>query len=256
VLEFDGIADAKIAARQTYPTSANWKLVVENFLECYHCTGAHPEYSAVDGRAKLEAFGAGPGSGDPAAVDAYADTLSTWKERVAELGHPKPLVESDHTANHMAQMSRTPIGTDRLSETLDGDLACTRLLGRFRESDGGQTAFGFSPVGYLFANCDFAVMLTFRPRGQLSTDVEAVWLVHPDAVEGTNYDVETLMGVWDATLRQDKKITEDNQRGVSSQAYQPGPYALSEARVDTFIQWYLDGLSTTISSTVRDHDEQ
>jgi choline monooxygenase len=27
--------------RRTYPMKANWKIVVENFLECYHCAIAH-----------------------------------------------------------------------------------------------------------------------------------------------------------------------------------------------------------------------
>ena len=36
-----GTAKLKIAARQHYPTKANWKLVMENFLECYHCGPAH-----------------------------------------------------------------------------------------------------------------------------------------------------------------------------------------------------------------------
>ena len=26
-----------------YPVNANWKIVMENFLECYHCRGAHPD---------------------------------------------------------------------------------------------------------------------------------------------------------------------------------------------------------------------
>ena len=29
-----------------YPVAANWKVVMENFLECYHCRGAHPKFSA------------------------------------------------------------------------------------------------------------------------------------------------------------------------------------------------------------------
>ena len=33
-LDFHGFADAKIAHKQSYPTAANWKLVVENFFEC------------------------------------------------------------------------------------------------------------------------------------------------------------------------------------------------------------------------------
>ena len=36
-----GTARLKIAARLSAPTKANWKLVLENFQECYHCGPAH-----------------------------------------------------------------------------------------------------------------------------------------------------------------------------------------------------------------------
>ena len=34
----------KFAHRQTYEIKANWKNVVDNFLECYHCSVAHPAF--------------------------------------------------------------------------------------------------------------------------------------------------------------------------------------------------------------------
>jgi phenylpropionate dioxygenase-like ring-hydroxylating dioxygenase large terminal subunit len=35
--------------RREYPLRANWKVVVENFLECYHCQVAHPSFAdAID----------------------------------------------------------------------------------------------------------------------------------------------------------------------------------------------------------------
>ena len=40
-----GWGDAKVAHRESYPVSANWKLVEENYMECYHCAPAHIEYS-------------------------------------------------------------------------------------------------------------------------------------------------------------------------------------------------------------------
>jgi phenylpropionate dioxygenase-like ring-hydroxylating dioxygenase large terminal subunit len=33
--------------RSDYQLEANWKIACENFLECYHCPVAHPEFSAV-----------------------------------------------------------------------------------------------------------------------------------------------------------------------------------------------------------------
>ena len=240
VLGFHGLDRAKVAARRTYPTVANWKLVVENFLECYHCLPAHPEYSAVHSRTKLEAFGAGPGSGDPAAVERFRPRLDEWGKLAESLGHPTTIIESGADSLQMAQVARSPIGDAAVvSETKDGQPACRRLMGSFEESDGGQTGVTFSPVAYLLANCDSAFVITFRPLGPLSTEVDALWLVDEDAVEGSDYDVDRLMWVWDTTLVQDKTITENNQRGVLSSGYRPGPYARSEARVDTFVQWYL-----------------
>jgi phenylpropionate dioxygenase-like ring-hydroxylating dioxygenase large terminal subunit len=67
-----GTGKAKIAVRRTYPNQANWKLVVENFIECYHCTPAHPEYCSVHSEDKLLAFGAG--SGPEEAVNRYQQT--------------------------------------------------------------------------------------------------------------------------------------------------------------------------------------
>ena len=70
-LDFHGFADAKIAHAASYPTDANWKLVVENFVECYHCSPAHPEFVSMHPPQALVAFGAGPSSGPSAALDQY-----------------------------------------------------------------------------------------------------------------------------------------------------------------------------------------
>jgi len=41
------LADLRIARRITYPVEANWKVVVENYNECYHCGPVHPELCRV-----------------------------------------------------------------------------------------------------------------------------------------------------------------------------------------------------------------
>src|SRR5512133_1688580 len=41
------MAQAKIAYTGKYMVKANWKLIVENFRECYHCGVGHPEYCSV-----------------------------------------------------------------------------------------------------------------------------------------------------------------------------------------------------------------
>ena len=54
-------ARRSVAHREVWPVQANWKLTVENFLECYHCKPAHPQYCGVEIKADKI------GDGSPAA---------------------------------------------------------------------------------------------------------------------------------------------------------------------------------------------
>src|SRR5579859_1636303 len=38
-----GVGELRIGKTITYEVRANWKLVLENFMECYHCAPMHPE---------------------------------------------------------------------------------------------------------------------------------------------------------------------------------------------------------------------
>jgi phenylpropionate dioxygenase-like ring-hydroxylating dioxygenase large terminal subunit len=42
--DLDGLG---LGRRISYDVRANWKLIVENFMECYHCASIHPELTAV-----------------------------------------------------------------------------------------------------------------------------------------------------------------------------------------------------------------
>jgi Rieske 2Fe-2S family protein len=244
VLGFHGFEDAKIAAKRDYPNAVNWKLVVENFIECYHCATAHPEYCRVHPKDQLLAIGAGPGSGPPEALEKYQAIWDAWKAKAVGLGHPTPDVGRDEESIDMAQLVRLPINSRGFeSETKDGKLGCKVLMGKFKECDHGETAFSFNPLGYILASNDFAMMARFTPRDAVNTDVQLSWLVHKDAEEAVDYDPDNLAWLWDVTIKQDKKITENNFAGIMSSRYQPGPYSTQEVRVATFIKWYLRNIS-------------
>lgn len=243
ILNFHGFENAKIAVQRNYPNAANWKLVVENFLECYHCMTAHPEYASVHPKEQLLALGAGPGSGPASAEAKYRPVLEAWEAKARALGHPIPSLDQGPDSLHMAQIARLPIATpDHDSETRDGKRACRLLMGDFKQCDQGETALVFNPWSFILASNDCAMMARFTPLDSLNTDVQLTWLVHEDAAEGTDYDPEHLTWVWDVTIRQDKQITVNNQAGILSSRYQPGPYSLHEARVVTFLQWYLKSI--------------
>jgi glycine betaine catabolism A len=73
--------------------------------------------------------------------------------------------------------------------------------------------------------------------------------VHQDAQEGVDYDVDRLASVWIATNAQDGALVERAHQGISSPAYQVGPYSpFTEGLVDKFCSWYLDRLTQGLSA--------
>jgi phenylpropionate dioxygenase-like ring-hydroxylating dioxygenase large terminal subunit len=234
-LDFHGLADAKIAHAQSYPTSANWKLVVENFVECYHCAPAHPEFCSMHPPEALIAFGAGPSSGPADAVEKYLPTVKAWEARAASLGRPIGTVDDGPESSHLRLLLQRTIREGYDSETQDGRPASS-LMGKRVAFDQGRMYLSFSPFTQLVATNDFAVLFLFTPRSTMHTDVDLYWLVDGNA---TQVDVQRMIWGWDETTKQDKEITENNQAGIMSKWYRPGRYSEHERRVVTFQQWYL-----------------
>jgi Rieske 2Fe-2S family protein len=224
------LAEAKLAARMVWEIQANWKLVVENFAECYHCKPAHPEYCAAMDHAQADSARA------PAQVEAFARQTAEWEERVRSLGHHTGHVAGTDTTLHTA--GRIPIGGGRLCSSRSGK-PLAPLMGDFREFDGGYTSFRIHPGGYFLSPCDHVVLNRFTPLSVNRTLQEMLWLVDPKAVAGRNYDPDELTWLWRVTTEQDLTIIEDNQKGVSSRIYEPGPYSKAEQGPDTFVRWYL-----------------
>jgi phenylpropionate dioxygenase-like ring-hydroxylating dioxygenase large terminal subunit len=241
-LDFHGFAGAKIAYAQSYPTTANWKLIVENFVECYHCAPAHPEFCSMHPPEALIAFGAGPSSGPPEAVEKYLPALKAWEARAAKLGRPLGAVDDGPESSHLRLLLQRTIREGYESETEDGKPAST-LMGKRLGFDQGRMYLSFSPFTQLVATNDFAVLFLFTPRGTMHTDVDLFWLVDGNA---SQVDVKRMIWGWDETTKQDKEITENNQAGILSKRYQPGRYSEHERRVVTFQRWYLAQFGHTL----------
>ncbi|HSY97080.1 MAG TPA: aromatic ring-hydroxylating dioxygenase subunit alpha, partial [Steroidobacteraceae bacterium] len=234
-LDFHGFAGAKIAHTESYPTTANWKLIVENFVECYHCAPAHPEFCSMHPPEALIAFGAGPSSGPADAVEKYLPAVKAWEARAARLGRPIGTVDDGPESSHLRLLLQRTIREGYETETPDGRPAAP-LMGKRLGWDQGRMYLSFSPFTQLVATNDFAVLFLFTPRSTMHTDVDLYWLVDGHAAE---VDVKRMIWGWDETTKQDKEITENNQAGILSKRYQPGRYSEHERRVVTFQQWYL-----------------
>ena len=96
------------------------------------------------------------------------------------------------------------------------------------------------PNAWFHVLADHAVTFSVLPLSADRTLVRTTWLVHEDAEEGADYDLDTLTHVWRETNEQDSVFCARAQLGVSSPAYEPGPYAPSEYQVDAFSTWYVE----------------
>ncbi len=244
-MQLHGLADARVAHRGAYPTEANWKLVLENFFECYHCQPSHPEYCQVHPPAYVLAYGGGRGSGPEEAEEAYQPELDAFVARAASMGHPTGAWGDDMAGTFWRGMDRMPIKDGWLSETADGTPAAP-LMGQFNDWDGGYTGVFSSPFATLLMTNDFATAFRFTPVSALYTEVDLLWLVRGDSENGKDVDVDKMTWLWDVTTVADKRIIEDNQAGVMSRMYRPGPYSRQEKAVEALIQWYLERLGAVV----------
>jgi Rieske 2Fe-2S family protein len=221
----------KVAATIHWPTKANWKLVMENFFECYHCGAAHPEYCSVMAHALKDT------TANPQQAERYNRVEEAWAARARALGRRTDRI--DRLDSHGCMVLRFPVGENKLAQTREGR-AVAPLLGEFKEYDGGVTGGAIRPALNFYVNNDHVVILSFVPRGPQETDTVITWLVREDAQEGRDYDVNEVTWLWKVTTDEDKKIVEDNQAGVNSRAYEPGPYSTKvEQGPPRFHRWYF-----------------
>jgi Rieske 2Fe-2S family protein len=223
-----GWAQAKVAHRESYAVQANWKLAVENYMECYHCGPAHAEYSRFHLYAR------------PAPLNQAAD--ERVRARTRELGidvrEVNYFASNARPGQEAADSERSALGEGAVSGSQDGRPVAP-LMGHFSDYDGGVTFFDVGLTSNFLAYPDHGVIYRFIPNSVQSTEMEVLWLVREDARAEVDYDVERLTWLWKITSLADKRIIELNQQGVNSRFYEPGPYTPMEQHTRRFVEWIL-----------------
>lgn len=214
------INDAKVACTKNYTLKANWKLIAENFRECYHCGGAHPEYcNAVIGANLRE----------------DTNELTSSKQKVwSEKGLETKLVEVTHGTTTYA--IRYPLRPEVESYSVDGKKV-SMPMGLHQDHDTGVVGLVNYPNFWMDAVSDYIWTMRVTPVDAGTTDVQFCWLVDEQAEEGKDFDLQHLTAFWEITGDQDGKLCENNFKGIQSNAYRPGPYAPVEDQVINFVDW-------------------
>ncbi len=121
---------------------------------------------------------------------------------------------------------------------MDGRIASAKLLGPFTEPNGSSLSVWTQPNSWHHFCCDHIVTFSLMPMSPDRTLVRTSWLVHEDAVEGVDYDIDNLTKVWRATNLQDAWLAQVNHDGIGGDGYRPGPYSTEEKLVERFKDFY------------------
>ncbi|WP_299846947.1 aromatic ring-hydroxylating dioxygenase subunit alpha [uncultured Roseovarius sp.] len=228
-----GLEDLKVVHTASYPVPANWKLALENYLECYHCAPAHQEYSrshTLKSPQQMEAL------------------LPDMCERAVAAGLPDQTLDltGEAAIAHGAEVfyRRYPLFDGYKTGSKTG-APLAPLLGNLTGFDGGATDIVMGILNYLLIYSDHVVGYRFVPRGVQETDIQVVWMVRKDAQEGQDFQIEDLTWLWHVTSQDDERIIRHNQSGVNSHFFQPGPLAEMEWAINDFYECYKTMTNST-----------
>ena len=184
-----------VAATHTYDVHANWKTIVENFHECYHCPSIHPELCAVTDLA----------SGGNLKPDGL------W------LGGPMSLKANARTMS------------------LSGASEGVRLPGLSDAQARQLHYYCLFPNLLISLFPDYAMTHRLQPVDETQTEVECSWLFPPEAMRRPGFDPAYAVDFWDRTNRQDWQACESVARGLRSRGFRPGPMTWKEDGVHAFM---------------------
>jgi glycine betaine catabolism A len=227
--------DAKLAAEAVLVENANWKLVMENARECYHCSTSHLSLAKTFPVDMSRHFD----SGEDVRIKKFEADMDT-----AGLLHEA--VEGDWW-----QVARFALNQGCVSISNDGQHLSKKLMCDANGGDIGSMRFALDPHCFVHCTADGVFLFSAMPVGPNETHVYSKWYVHKDAVEGVDYDVATLTDLWTKTNLEDKQLAENNQIGVNSAGYTPGPYSQeAEMLAQRFTDYYCDKAHAYIAAHV------
>jgi len=184
-----------IAGRHSYDAASNWKILTENYHECYHCPMIHPELCKVSPPHSGENYQpSGPWVGGWMALRDRMDTMS-----------------------------------------LDGTSMGVPLRGLDAVGLRTVIYVNVFPNVLLSLHPDYVMTHLLTPLAADRTLIECTWAFAPEALERPDFDPGYAVEFWDITNRQDWGACESVQRGLSSQHAVPGPLSPDEDAVYQFV---------------------
>ncbi len=194
-LERYRVGSLQRAGRTSYEVAANWKALAENYSECLHCPGVHPELNRLSHYMSGEVLeGAGAWCGGSMTLTEGALTMAR------EGGHAH----------------RPPI------DGLSGQDLSSVLY------------FVLFPNALVSLHPDYVMLHTLWPRAVDRTEVVCEWLFEPATIAADGFDPSDAIDFWDQVNREDWHVCELTQLGVRNRGAVAGRYSAEETDVHAF----------------------
>lgn len=182
-------------AVHSYVVDANWKIVVENYNECYHCSSIHPELCEVT------------------PTDSGYDHVPTgiWCGGTMTL--------KDHAVTMSLDGASNGVNFRNVDTELARHVWYITVI----------------PNLLLSMHPDYVMTHRLVPLSPDQTFIECSWLFPPETFEKEGFDPAYAVDFWDITNREDWTACENVMKGVRHKGYRPGPLSSWEGTVYQFL---------------------
>jgi len=178
----------KLGKTGTYNVKANWKLLMDNAEECYHCGTIHPELSRCT---------------PPMQPRQWVDNS----------------VPETKVIKHVGSMG---LNSGFKRANVDGEAYRPVLPGITEDEERKIAYLHIFPHAYLCMASDYVFIATIFPVKADESLVKGYWLFDPDLLASDEAYIEDAVEFWDVTSREDWEACELVQLGNKSRAYKDG----------------------------------
>jgi Rieske 2Fe-2S family protein len=199
--DFGALRPAKVI---DYDIAANWKFVAENYSECYHCPGLHPQLN------KLTPYDLG---------EEY-DTNGAWQGGWMEFADGVETMALD--GGHGSRQGRPS------------------MPGITAEDERRIDYCVVWPTTFLSIHPDYLLVHRLIPDGPSRTRIICEFLFPETTMAMADFDPSDAIAFWDLTNSQDWHVCELQQRGTKSRSWVAGRYSELEDSVHFFDRMVAD----------------
>ena len=197
------MADLRIGHRMTRYLACNWKVFWENYNECLHCPGIHPE---------------------------LCEMVPVYKQGIMSATEAPDWTPDSPQSNPLKQGAQ--------SWTMTG-APCGPIFPNLTDAqkDAGFTFVTLYPTMFIVAHVDYVRCVSLDPTGPETTRLTAEWLFSDDTFAQPSFDAVQVAAFASLVMEQDALACEMNQRGLRSPAFRQGTLMPQEFDLHRFHCW-------------------